>query len=316
MNYDVIAYYIFTEIQDPHLMVARQKEFFAGRDMTGRIYISHEGINAQLSGVKEDADAYIAWMRSDERFKDIDFKVHPYHTNAFAKMTVKYRKQLVALDQPVDLSMTGQHLSPAQWDQMLDQKDEHTLLIDVRNSYEWEVGHFKGAPKPELETFRAFKGYAQEIKESRDPSKTKVMMYCTGGIRCELYSCLLKEYGFDEVYQLDGGVIRYGLERGQSHWEGKLFVFDDRMVVPIAEGVDETLTVCQGCGTKADHYYNCANMDCNQLFIVCPACFEAERGCCCQECHSGRLRPISLADGGRPFRKLDKAFKQQLEANR
>jgi UPF0176 protein len=312
MDYQVIAYYIFTTIQDPHLEIKKHKEFFSSRDMKGRIYISEEGINAQLSGFKPHAQEYIDWMRQDERFANIDFKIHEYHDNAFAKMTVKYRKQLVALDEKVDMNMTGVHLSPKEWDDMLEKKDENTVILDVRNQYEWEVGHFEGADKTNLETFREFKGYAKELKEVKDPSKTKVMMYCTGGIRCELYSCLLKDYGFNEVYQLNGGVIRYGLERGAGHWRGKLFVFDDRMVVPISEDNQETLTACQCCDKKVDHYYNCANMDCNGLFIACKECFEKEKGCCCNTCKDGRVRPIALTDGGKPFRKLDKAKKTLL----
>jgi len=311
MDYIVIAYYIFTPIADPHLEIQKHKEFFNGRDTAGRIYISEEGINAQLSGFHTDAQAYIEWMKTDERFKNIDFKLHRYHSNAFAKMTVKYRKQLVALDEKVDLSKTGVHLNSKEWDEMLSNRDENTIVIDTRNRYEWEVGHFEVAELPEVDTFREFKGYAKELKEKKDPSKTKVMMYCTGGIRCELYSSYLKDFGFDQVYQLNGGFIRYGLEENAHKWKGKLFVFDDRMVVPIAEDQNETLTHCKFCDQKVDHYYNCANMDCNDLFIACADCFEKEHGCCCDSCKEGRVRPIEGAHQ-KPFRKLPKQVKEKL----
>jgi UPF0176 protein len=310
MNYYVIAYYIFTQIEDPLLEIKKHKDFFKSKDMKGRIYISEEGINAQLSGLKPHALEYIEWMKQDARFKNIDFKLHEYHDNAFAKMTVKYRKQLVALDEKVDMADTGVHLNSMEWDQMLKNRDENTIVIDTRNRYEWEVGHFEGADLPELETFRQFKGYAKDLRETRDPKKTKVMMYCTGGIRCEIYSSYLKKFGFEDVYQLNGGVIRYGLEKNLDTWRGKLFVFDDRMVVPIANDRTETLTNCAFCDAKVDHYYNCANMDCNGLFIACKSCLEKESGCCCDRCKSGRVRP--LQDSEKPFRKLPKDEKLKL----
>lgn len=310
MNYYVIAYYIFTQIEDPLLEIKKHKDFFKSKDMKGRIYISEEGINAQLSGLKPHALEYIEWMKQDARFKNIDFKLHEYHDNAFAKMTVKYRKQLVALDEKVDMADTGVHLNSMEWDQMLKNRDENTIVIDTRNRYEWEVGHFEGADLPELETFRQFKGYAKDLRETRDPKQTKVMMYCTGGIRCEIYSSYLKKFGFEDVYQLNGGVIRYGLEKNLDTWRGKLFVFDDRMVVPIANDRTETLTNCAFCDAKVDHYYNCANMDCNGLFIACKSCLEKESGCCCDRCKSGRVRP--LQDSEKPFRKLPKDEKLKL----
>ncbi len=315
MQYYVLAYYIFTPINDPHLEIKKHKEFFNGRDMKGRIYISEEGINGQLSGYFQDAESYIAWIHEDRRFKDIEFKIHHYHDNAFAKMTVKYRKQLAALDAKVDMALTGKHVSAAEWDAMLEKKDQDTVLIDVRNQYEWEVGHFEGAELPQLENFRDFKAYAEQLKEKKDPANTKVMMYCTGGIRCELYSALLKEEGFNDVFQLDGGVIKYGFESGVKNWRGKLFVFDDRMVVPICEENTEVLTQCQFCHEKVDQYFNCANMDCNKLFIACKSCFEKESGCCCESCHSGRVRTIGNLDHYKPFRKLPQSEKQSTSAD-
>lgn len=311
MNYYVIAYYIFTPIADPMLEIKKHKDFFKNREMKGRIYISEEGINAQLSGLKPHATEYMEWMKQDDRFKNIDFKLHHYQDNAFAKMTVKYKRQLVALDEQVDMSLTGVHLNSHDWDAMLEKRDENTVIIDTRNRYEWEVGHFEGAELPEVDTFREFKGYTKDLSEKRDPSKTRVMMYCTGGIRCELYSAYMKKFGFEEIYQLNGGVIRYGLEENSNKWRGKLFVFDDRMVVPISEKQDETLTHCKFCEAKVDHYYNCANMDCNDLFIACKSCLEKEQGCCCDSCKSGRVRPLDLADN-KPFRRLPHSFKQEL----
>ncbi len=302
--FHVLAYYHFIRVDDPHLEVSRHLEFFKDKDVRCRIYISEEGINGQMSASEEASLLYQEWLRSDQRFKDTVFKVHHHNEHVFPRATVKYRKQLVAIDQQVDMSLTGEHVSPEKWKEMLQQRDDKTIVLDVRNDYEWVIGHFDGAELPTLETFREFPQYARELKEKRDPKETKVMMYCTGGIRCELYSALLKKEGFENVYQLDGGVINYGLKEGHDKWRGKLFVFDDRLAVPIDEKTEEVISLCRHCGVPSDVYYNCANMDCNELFLSCPQCAEKLKGCCCEACtHAERLRPYEQKDRPKPFRR-------------
>lgn len=304
-QYLVLAYYLFTKIEDPHAEVIRHKEFFTGRDVSGRIYLSEEGINGQMSGSREDAKAYMDWMAEHPIFSSVRFKIHLYHENVFPRMTVKYRKQLVALDRPVDYSQTGGYLSPKEWKARLENRDPNLLLLDVRNQYEWEVGHFEGASCPPCETFREFAEYAEQLAQEREDKSQPIMMCCTGGIRCELYSAFLKEKGFSQVYQLEGGIINYGLQEGSDHWKGKLFVFDDRLVVPIAEGEEtETIGRCRFCSSPIDHYYNCANMDCNDLFLCCPDCLKEYRGCCQESCQEmPRLRPYHQQNRHKPFRK-------------
>ena len=300
--YFVLAYYHIGPIENPEEEMRRHKEFFQTRDFKGRIYIAKEGINGQASGSAEHAEEYMAWMRADLRFQGIDFKIHWADKHAFPKMTVKVRKQLVAIDCEVDFSLQGERVSPEQWKKMLEEKDQNTLLMDVRNDYEWEVGHFEGAELPKLETFREFPQYAQELKKRCDPKTTPVMMYCTGGIRCEFYSAVLKKEGFEKVYQLDGGVIGYGLEEGSEHWKGKLFVFDDRLVIPISEDAADPIARCRHCSSPCDVYYNCANMDCNQLFVCCASCLKVHQGCCEEVClQNGRVRPYK--EDAIPFRK-------------
>ncbi|NGX62396.1 MAG: hypothetical protein K940chlam9_01893, partial [Chlamydiae bacterium] len=300
--YQVLAYYIFTEITDPHKEVKNHKQFFKDRDVSGRIYISEEGINGQMSGSLEEAKSYMEWLRSDLRFARVKFKIDESSENIFPRMSVKYREQLVALDEKASAQEGGEHVPPAKWKEMLESGEY--LVLDVRNDYESAIGHFKGAITPPLKTFREFPEYAQKLSEEVDPEKTKVMMYCTGGIRCELYSALLKKRGFQDVYQLDGGVIQYGLEEGSAHWEGKLFVFDDRLAIPIDGKEAVPISSCSFCEASSDTYYNCANMDCNTLFLACPSCVEEERGCCCESCKEvPRLRPFDPKAGNKPFRK-------------
>ncbi len=303
-DYYVLAYYIFTPIADPWSEVAKHQAFIKDLDIVCRVYISEEGINGQMSASAEDGEKYMAWLKSDPRFEKVIFKIHAHPEHVFPRKTVKYRKQIVAMDEAVDMALTGKHVSPSEWKEMLEKRDDQTLLIDVRNDYEWKVGHFEGADLPRLNKFRKFPEYARELREEHDPKHTKVMMYCTGGIRCELYSALLKKEGFEQVFQLDGGVINYGLQEGQDHWKGKLFVFDDRLAVPISKEPSEVIGTCAHCGVSSDAYYNCANMDCNEMFLSCPDCGEKMHGCCSEGCQDQpRMRPFEKTERPKPFRR-------------
>jgi len=302
-NYRVLAFYCITPIENPHEEVALHKEFFQERDITSRIYISEQGINGQMSASVRDAEDYIEWLRSNPLFKEATIKIDDWHEQVFPRQTVKYRKNLVACEQPIDFTKRGEHVSPEAWKEMLEDDQEY-CLIDVRNDYESKIGHFDGAELPPCKDFREFETYADELEKRHGESKPPVMMYCTGGIRCELYSSILKGKGYDKVYQLDGGVINYGHKVGSKHWKGKLFVFDDRLTVPISEEEAAPISECQFCSKPSDHYYNCANMDCNTLFICCSECIKTYEGCCQSSCQeNGNLRPYQQQNPHKPFRR-------------
>ena len=302
MEYYALAYYIFEKIEEPHHEVKKQKKFFKELDATGRIYISEEGINGQMSGSQEACEKYMDFLRADPRFAKAHFKIHPTEENIFPRMTVKYR-ELVALGEEADAKKGGEHVSPEKWREMLE-SDEDYLILDVRNDYEWKIGHFEGATLPDLKNFRDFPTYADGLKEEVDPSKTKVMMYCTGGIRCELYSALLKKRGFEDVYQLDGGVINYGQKEGRKHWKGSLFVFDDRLACSIDNKPADPISTCSFCEAPSDKYFNCANMDCNELFLCCEKCADEREAACSEECKCApRKRPYDRSKGNKPYRK-------------
>lgn len=301
--YYVLAYYTFQKIENPSQEIAIHKEFLGKLDATSRIYVSEEGINGQLCCLREHALLYIDWMHSRKEFRTLEFKVHGWREQAFPRLTIKYRKKLVARDKEVNMKDRGEHLSASKWKTMLE-KEKDALLIDVRNDYEWKVGRFKNAELPPCETFREFENYAEELKTKYDPATKKVMMYCTGGIRCEVYSSLLKQIGFKNVYQLQGGIIKYGLEQGNDHWEGKLFVFDDRLTVPISDEDAPIIGQCHHCQAPIDTYYNCANMDCNILFLSCRECLHKNKGCCQTSCqNSTRLRQYQQQNPHKPFRR-------------
>ena len=267
-----------------------------------------------MSASPDAAKAYMDWMHADSRFKDIEFKLHKSPEHTFAKTTVKVRDQIVAMDCPYDLELGGEHIDAEQWAKMLESRDENTLVLDVRNDYESDIGHFEGAYCPKLKTFREFPQLAENLKKDHDPEKTTVMMYCTGGIRCEVYSAVMKEKGYKKVVQLDGGVIRYGEKMGSKHWDGKLFVFDDRLAVPLnPEDEGTIISKCSHCDAKTDTYLNCAHMDCNELFLACPDCAEKLKGCCSKECMGAkRVREFKSTPRPKPFRKLPHDIKKAL----
>ena len=282
-KYLVLAYYKYVDVENPHREVMVHKKFFKNRDALGRIYISEEGINGQISASEEVANSYMKWMANRKMFHDVEFKVHEHPHHAFHKMTVKYRKELVALKHKVDLQKGGEHVSPQKWREMIESGEY--ILLDVRNDYEWEIGHFENAEKPDCRYFRDFPKYADEFKEKYDPEESKIMMCCTGGIRCETFSALLKENGYKQVYQLDGGMIKYGLEEGTKHWKGKLFVFDERLSVPIDNKTElAPISNCYICKEPADMYYNCADVECDRLFLACDKCREELQRFCCMQC--------------------------------
>ena len=314
MKICVLAYYVISKLDDPAKVIKEQKKVLEALNSAGRIYVSHEGVNAQLSLVEDDVLVYLDFLKQDPYYATADVKIHTWHEHPFAKLTIKERPQLCAIDTEVDFSNRGDHISPEEFAARIEQKDAATIVIDVRNNYESEVGYFEGAIKPDLESFREFPAFAKELSQKFDPAKTTVLMYCTGGIRCEYYSPLLKKEGFNKVYQLNGGVIRYGMEQGNRLWHGKLFVFDDRLVVDIAELKNSDIAHCHFCKCDTSTYYNCANMDCNALFLSCQACALKHKGCCCETCLiEGRVRVFDDRQQPRPFRKL--AHEEKIKLN-
>ena len=315
-DYLILAFYLIHPIEDPQKLIKDFKTFFKNHDARGRIYINEEGVNAQMSLIKDEAPFFFEWYFQNKVFRKSEIKIHFYHEHVFPKQTIKYRKHLVVLGRTIDYSKRGAYLSPTEWKARLDKKDDKLLILDVRNDYEWDVGHFEGALRPECKTFKEFPVFLEKLKKKAPPKENfPILMSCTGGIRCEFYSCLLKEAGYQEVYQLRGGVIQYGIEVGSDHWLGELFVFDDRLVVPIAENCQSIpIGKCHHCNNKTSTFYNCANMDCNELFLCCLDCTKKYLGCCSSFClQAPRRREITFEKKPKPYRKL--SFDEKLQYN-
>lgn len=251
----------------------------------GRIYIATEGINAQISVPEPNWEHFIAWRDSREAFRGVDLKIAVEDDGkSFFKLIVRVKTKIVAdglMDESFDVTNVGRHLSAHEFNEAMDQPG--TIVVDMRNHYESEVGHFKGAVLPDADTFRD--ELPMVVDQLKDHKDKKILLYCTGGIRCEKASAYLKHQGFEDVNQLNGGIIHYArqvkAEGLESKFIGKNFVFDERMGERITGDV---ISVCHQCGQASDRHVNCANDDCHLLFIQCEHCGQVMQGCCSSDC--------------------------------
>ncbi|OVA18501.1 Rhodanese-like domain [Macleaya cordata] len=330
-DFIVVNFYRFVSIKDPEEEVSKHLSFLQDFNIHGRIYINEQGINAQFSGPVKDSLRYVEWLKKDPKFSEILVQISPaFNGHAFPKLKLRYKPSLVQYeggisDLPLlESSMRAIPLTPNEWREKLlgtsNNSDRNFVLLDVRNGYEWDIGHFNGARRPDVDCFRTTSFGLSEsdlitTSEAVDPlsgvdkERTDVLMYCTGGIRCDVYSAILRQRGFQNLYTLKGGVSHYLQNEGPVGWIGNLFVFDSRLSLPPSAYKPEasvsggnnvpdnsTFARCYICGLQRLNelrHRNCANLDCNLLFLCCNDCVGELRGCCCSNCTSApRLRPV------------------------
>nr|XP_043616820.1 rhodanese-like domain-containing protein 8, chloroplastic isoform X1 [Erigeron canadensis] len=335
IDFLVVNFYKFVFIKHPEDEVSKHLQFLEGRDIHGRIYINEQGINAQYSGPSEDALAYVSWLKEDEKFKDILVQISsPIHRHAFPRLKLRYKPSLVQLEGGVshlplvDSSMRATPITPAEWRKRVEAANNldvssssnlngDVILLDVRNGYEWDIGHFRGALRPNVDCFRSTTfGISGSEDIATDPlanvnkENTEILMYCTGGIRCDVYSTILRQRGYKKLYTLRGGISHYLESEGPVEWIGNLFVFDSRLSLPpskinhdatsngsIAHEVHDNVVFakCYICGSQVSElrHRNCANLDCNLLHLCCSSCISDLKGCCSPNCTSAaRIRPV------------------------
>lgn len=280
-----LSFYAYTRLEDPK---AFRDEFFAGLraiEVLGRIYVAPEGVNAQLSVPSPNLTGLRTYLDSIPFLQNIRLNLAVEETgNSFIKLTIKIRDKIVADgldDATFDVTDRGIHLSAEAFNTLTD--DPATIVVDMRNHYESEVGHFQQAILPPMETFR--EGLPMVADMLANHKDRPVVMYCTGGIRCEKASAYLRHKGFHNVYQLDGGIIEYKRQVDRlglpNKFIGKNFVFDERLGERISPDV---IATCHQCSAPSDHHVNCANDACHLLFIQCDACRAAYNGCCSTAC--------------------------------
>lgn len=294
-EYAILLYYKFVPIPEAEAFAKEHLDFCRSLGIKGRILIADEGINGTLSGTIAQTEQYMQHMRQNPLFHDMVYKIDPTDRHAFSKIFVRYKKELVTFryDQPLDPNVIGgKRLSPKQFYEKLQQED--VIVLDGRNGYEFDIGHFRNAIRPDVESFREFPDW---IRENMGELKKKpVLTYCTGGIRCEKLTGFLIQEGFEDVYQLDGGIVTYGKDpevQGRL-FDGKCYVFDERISVPINQ-TDEDIVVgtCHHCKKPADRYINCANDSCHLQHIVCDECEERYDGYCSSDCEEHSTATIN-----------------------
>ena len=281
-----LSFYAYAHIGNPEVLRDHLFISWNALDVLGRIYVAQEGVNAQLSVPAPKFDAFKTHLDSIDFLNGIRLNIAIEQDNkSFLKLKIKVRNKIVAdglNDNTFDVTNKGVHLNASEFNTLTNQDD--TIVVDMRNHYESEIGHFEGAITPDVDTFRDSLPIIEEDLAEHKEDKNLVM-YCTGGIRCEKASAYFKHKGFKNVYQLEGGIIEYarqvknqGLE---NKFVGKNFVFDERRSETISEDV---IARCHQCGSACDTHVNCANEACHLLFIQCPACAEKLDNCCSDAC--------------------------------
>ncbi|RAL24022.1 rhodanese-related sulfurtransferase [Thermoflavimicrobium daqui] len=294
-EYRILLYYKFVHIADPEAFADEHRAFCEKLGVKGRILVAEEGINGTLSGTIEQTNRYMEYMQQHPLFYDMVFKVDEYHKHAFKKLFVRPKKEIVTFRvdeyQLAPHEETGKYISPKEFYELLQRED--VIVVDGRNDYEYDIGHFRNAIRPDVKSFREFPEWIRKnLSQFKD---RKIITYCTGGIRCEKLTAFMLKEGFQDVGQLEGGIATYGKDpevRGEL-FDGKMYVFDERISVPINQVEEVVVGKCYHCGKPDDRYINCAYDLCHRQHICCKECEEKYHGFCSKECEEAKVGTVS-----------------------
>lgn len=274
----IVLYYVFTPLSDPEAIRLWQRGLCERLNLRGRILISEHGLNGTVGGDIDDVKAYVKETRNYAPFKKIQFKWSDGTGKDFPRLSVKVRDEIVSFGAKDELKVDengvvggGKHLKPEEVHKLVEERGDDVVFFDGRNAYEAAVGKFKNAVVSDTCTSKDF---IKELDSDKyDHIKNKpVVTYCTGGIRCEILSSLMKNRGFTEVYQMDGGIVKYGEKyKDAGLWEGSLYVFDDRMEHRFSDA-SKDIGQCVHCRATTSNYENCAEVSCNDLVLICEDC--------------------------------------------
>ena len=271
MKYSILLFYKYVHITNPEELKNTQRAWCEELGLKGRIIVAHEGINATVEGSPEAVQTYCDRLKQDERFADVDLKISHGTGKSFPRLSVKVRNEIVSTHlghEDVDPNKTtGYHMSPDELNKLYE-KEEDFVVVDMRNNYEYKVGHFRNSFNPGMANFRDLPKVLPKLEKFKDK---KVITVCTGGVRCEKASGYLIKKGFKNVSQLNGGMARYMEKYGNKDFLGKLYVFDGRILMG-GEGQHEVVGKCDICGTPAEEYTNCKYDFCHAHILVCPTC--------------------------------------------
>jgi UPF0176 protein len=295
----IILYYGFAPVADPETLKLWQKTLCESLGLKGRIIVSKHGINGTLGGDMSALKKYVRETKQFPGFGKIDFKWSEGTGHDFPRLSVKNRKELVAFTAPDEIQVEksgvtngGKHLKPVEVNKLVEERGDEVVFFDGRNAFEAKIGKFKNAIVPNTDTTHDF---IQELESGKyDHLKDKpIVTYCTGGIRCEILSAVMMNRGFKEIYQIQGGIVRYGETfKDKGLWEGSLYVFDERMTMDFS---DETKVIgeCEACGGATKNFVNCANLGCKDLVLLCESCAATPENLVCKPTHTrGRSKEM------------------------
>ena len=291
-KYQILLYYYYVKINNPQKFKQDHHLFCIKNNIKGRIIISSEGINGTVSGKKNDCEKYMNHLNKNKLFKDLEFKVEEYHSNAFNKINVRLKNEIVnsGINDDSILDKKGEYIEPSDFKTILEDLPDDVTILDVRSNYEHRIGRFNNALTLNIENFRDFPDKISELKRMIS-KKNKIITYCTGGVKCEKASAYLRKNGYENVYQLHGGIIKYGIEENGKNFQGKCYVFDNRIVKDINKVNPKVIGRCYITDERTDRMVNCANSECNRHFTLSEEGAKKYKGCCskdCMECGSAR----------------------------
>jgi UPF0176 protein len=299
MQYQVLLFYKYVHIDDTEAFKKFYTELCTRHGLLGRTIIAEEGLNGTLEGTLDNTEAFVKELLEDKRFCDMQIKRSEGTGATFPRLSVKIRNEIVGTHFPKEVDptkKTGKYLKPDELREWYESGKDF-VVVDMRNSYEFESGHFKNSFDPKMDASRELPEKIEAIKEA--VKDKPVLTVCTGGVRCEKMSAYLLHEGFDEdkVYQLDGGMHSYMEKYPGKDFLGTLFTFDNRLVMDFG-GEREVIGKCKRCGATNEQYQNCANADCNMLFLICDDCMSAEGpGFCSEKCEKSTARVVNRVRG-------------------
>lgn len=285
-KYKVISFYKYVWIDDPESLAKDHLQWCVENNVKGKVYLANEGINGSVFGDDMTTASYKNHLRSYKIFEDVWFKETPADKIAFRKMYVRVKEEIVNSGlMKTKLEHTAPKLTPEQLLKFYEDKKDF-IIVDARNWYESKIGKFKNAVTPQITHFREWPKVVDSLNEYKDKT---IVTYCTGGIRCEKASAYMREKGFKDVYQIDGGILNYIQKFPDTYWEGAMFVFDDRKILePNTKEKLKHTANCHYCGKPTSYYINCHNIDCDKIIVCCHNCKIENEYCCSSECRASK----------------------------
>ncbi|RPI61139.1 MAG: rhodanese-related sulfurtransferase [Ignavibacteriales bacterium] len=285
-QYKVISFYKYVKIEDPEVLMKEHLSWCLENGLKGKVYLAKEGISGSIFGDDELTRKYKNYLKSYKIFEDIWFKETPTDSVAFSKMHVRVKEEIVNSGlRSTKLEHTAPKLTPEQLLKFYEDKKDF-VIVDARNWYESKIGKFKNAITPQITHFREWPKVVESLAAYKDKT---IVTYCTGGIRCEKASAYMREQGFKDVYQIDGGILNYILQFPDTYWEGGMFVFDDRRVFePNTKDELKYTANCHFCGKPTSYHINCHNIDCDNIIVSCHDCKVEKEYCCSDECRTSK----------------------------